>query len=653
MARLTFHCDETGRPRMAFRCSEPRMVFRGGRGNKGDPGTNYLTQQQATALTDGGVTNLHRHADASQGDMTGPSGAPDGAVLLSDGTTGKAAKAGPTIGTGASQLVQLNAQAELPAVSAKNLTDLPATGEPPLGSPTADGDVLASTKAGVRSWVALFTKAAADLLYAVAGHKHAWGDLTSGVPSTFPPVIGTGATDAMAGNTVIPSVSGKADKAVPAAAGNFAALDAGGNLSDSGKKTADFATAAQGTDARTPTTHGNDKHGAAYITANDLPTPPASDPAANVAGLRTLGNGATQAMPGNTTIPAALPAMSQAQAEAGTDTTERSITAQRIAQAIAALVTGGMTADQLARLTVDEQRIALLTGDLMAHTGAGDQQWLQAFIDAMQDNTGMAVPTGAYYNSVSRCWSTVTPASTNVAVNATASDSNEYGGYPASNANDGNGGTMWLAGANYSNIWLALDFGVGNTQNVTKYAIVTGYNLADTDMAWTFQGSNNGSSWTQLDYQNTTGWSYSERREYALAASASYRYYRLLFASGSGGPYGYAITEFQLYGASVTNITLRTVTTATSASPTHGSLLAVCQELDAVTLNTDVVAKIGKNGTTGIVTLALAKIATIGAYAIYFGEADYASGTGVTMQAELDTANTKAWELYRLYHSWR
>mgnify|MGYP003289460519 CR=1 FL=1 len=42
------------------------------------------------------------------------------------------------------------------------------------------------------------------------------------------------------------SLDGKADKAVPAAAGNFASLDANGNLQDSGSKASDFATSAQG-----------------------------------------------------------------------------------------------------------------------------------------------------------------------------------------------------------------------------------------------------------------------------------------------------------------------------------------------------------------------------------------------------------------------
>lgn len=50
-------------------------------------------------------------------------------------------------------------------------------------------------------------------------------------------------------NQALAAVPNKADKKVPAAAGNLAALDANGNLADSGKKSADFANASHVTDA--------------------------------------------------------------------------------------------------------------------------------------------------------------------------------------------------------------------------------------------------------------------------------------------------------------------------------------------------------------------------------------------------------------------
>ena len=52
------------------------------------------------------------------------------------------------------------------------------------------------------------------------------------------------------GTTAI-DISGKADKVSNATSGNFAGLDSNGNLTDSGKKASDFATAAQGAKADT------------------------------------------------------------------------------------------------------------------------------------------------------------------------------------------------------------------------------------------------------------------------------------------------------------------------------------------------------------------------------------------------------------------
>jgi hypothetical protein len=49
----------------------------------------------------------------------------------------------------------------------------------------------------------------------------------------------------------IPDVSGKADKVSGVTSGNFAGLDSNGNLTDSGSKASDFATASQGTKADT------------------------------------------------------------------------------------------------------------------------------------------------------------------------------------------------------------------------------------------------------------------------------------------------------------------------------------------------------------------------------------------------------------------
>lgn len=57
------------------------------------------------------------------------------------------------------------------------------------------------------------------------------------------------ASSAKAGSELESAINAKADKVASATNGNFAGLDANGNLTDSGKKASDFATAAQGTKA--------------------------------------------------------------------------------------------------------------------------------------------------------------------------------------------------------------------------------------------------------------------------------------------------------------------------------------------------------------------------------------------------------------------
>lgn len=57
------------------------------------------------------------------------------------------------------------------------------------------------------------------------------------------------ASAAESGSALETAIASKADKVASATSGNFAGLDADGNLKDSGKKASDFATAAQGTKA--------------------------------------------------------------------------------------------------------------------------------------------------------------------------------------------------------------------------------------------------------------------------------------------------------------------------------------------------------------------------------------------------------------------
>jgi hypothetical protein len=84
--------------------------------------------------------------------------------------------------------------------------------------------------------------------------------------------------------------------------------------------------------------------------------------------------------------------------------------------------------------------------------------------------------------------------------------------------------------------WLEVDF--GSQKTIATYTI-TSRNDA-TNMwpikSWKLQGSNDDSTWTDLDTQTgVPTWTANEKRSYAIATPGSYRYYRLYITDTFGG----------------------------------------------------------------------------------------------------------------------
>lgn len=96
-------------------------------------GTGVLTFTLASDLIVGSGTYTDWTVELSgvrgatgAGDVNGPASATANAVAQFDGTTGKLLKSGPSIGTSASNLVQLDGSARLPAVDGSQLTGIAA-----------------------------------------------------------------------------------------------------------------------------------------------------------------------------------------------------------------------------------------------------------------------------------------------------------------------------------------------------------------------------------------------------------------------------------------------------------------------------------------------------------------------------------------------
>ena len=151
--------------------------------------------------------------------------------------------------------------------------------------------------------------------------------------------------------------------------------------------------------------------------------------------------------------------------------------------------------------------------------------------------------------------------------------------------------------------WSKIDLGAAAT--VGSYAIVAGVNTSGYAWkTWTFQGSNNDSSWTTLDTRtNFTAWNTTGTPTNFTCSAGSYRYYRWApTAHGGVGAYSQQLIAF---GASGDMLVISNSQTA-SAVPTTARI-GVQLTAGSYTINTDVTASVSRdNGTTwSLATLVL------------------------------------------------
>lgn len=166
--------------------------------------------------------------------------------------------------------------------------------------------------------------------------------------------------------------------------------------------------------------------------------------------------------------------------------------------------------------------------------------------------TGVQMNSTANYGSSWAGWSTIwstsdqTIYSGNLARDGVASASSHYVigqfDYVAANAFDiplGNTfNETWYTPVGTTTGWLSYDLGVGVTKVVTRYTVTAGGGVGGSSAPkdWTFEGSNNNSSWTVLDTQTSqTGWNVlHETRAYTFSNSTAYRYYRINITANGG-----------------------------------------------------------------------------------------------------------------------
>jgi hypothetical protein len=96
--------------------------------------------------------------------------------------------------------------------------------------------------------------------------------------------------------------------------------------------------------------------------------------------------------------------------------------------------------------------------------------------------------------------------------------------------------------------WLKMDYGSGVTHTIAKYKITSFTTYTYSPSTWTFSGSNDDSSWVDLDSRSGQTFSNSETKTFSFQNSVAYRYYRILITANDGAAsYQTVITELNLF----------------------------------------------------------------------------------------------------------
>ena len=233
---------------------------------------------------------------------------------------------------------------------------------------------------------------------------------------------------------------------------------------------------------------------------------------------------------------------------------------------------------------------------------------MDAFIDQFEDQTGVDDT-----NSVNELYDTTDDYySPSFTVNAPDSipdmtaNTSPSGTALASTENAGSN-AAWIAMSNDSaNSWVTttpnttgfLQFGFNNGQSakIIKRYIIEGQTGQSTRAPknWTFKGSNDGSTFTTLDTQTNQSFSSGERKTYNdFTNTTSYVFYRLDITANNGST-SVSIQEFELYVDKFANtyhdMTLISESKTADASPDTARVSLFNEEVDALTVNTDIMA---------------------------------------------------------------
>lgn len=262
--------------------------------------------------------------------------------------------------------------------------------------------------------------------------------------------------------------------------------------------------------------------------------------------------------------------------------------------------------------------------------------------DAFEDESGVdtASSTNEVYDSTNDRYGSITTlplmTSNSLPTGNEASASSNNAGNPSAEyyAFDG-ATTVWASVGNTVPAWIKRK----TPSAVTLYSYAITAN-ADNEapQAWTLQGSNDDSSWTDIDTRSGQSFTTAQKRSFSIASlSGPYLYHRLYITTGSTGS-SIKIRELELVGLYA--MSLRSVAYTATSAPTTARF-SVSANLGGGTINTALIAYASRDNGTTWTAVTLTAGRTLGdGTTIYEGSASIsAQPSGTSMKWRVDTTD--------------
>lgn len=268
---------------------------------------------------------------------------------------------------------------------------------------------------------------------------------------------------------------------------------------------------------------------------------------------------------------------------------------------------------------------ALTAARLMYTTSISDGSLGQGYQWELSSNTWSSSSTNAVYTSATPCYYTNqggTPSYANAGGTGdrrgsiTVTVAGAWANSTPANFVDGtlDSTNAFTNGNNASTYSVTFDFGSGASKVVTE--VVWKQSTTATHGTWKLQGSNNGSSWTDVGASFTLGGSTAQTITAPSSNTTGYRYYKLVGVSGtvSGAPWLQEV-EFKIADAPI-GVLDTTLIPPSSVSVASAPTVIDCRFLwkddsGSAALGTDLTVDLSRDGGT---TWTAATISTIGAF---------------------------------------